>query len=234
MFFQSDGNSVDSVYCDFSSAFLPNPLKIFFRVYDLKWPDDFEDGKDIGTSRFQVISDFKSGLCLFNHEGNLYPFTESILLERRNKIKMNVITDNLGTMLPFSADNVYSLETGFNSGDVEFMTFDALKRKGTSFDGFESNRKVLYRFPLFWLLQKVVELKEMQYKKNLKGEDIEKLEKDKIINHDYLKEWKFKERDISPSMDKYREIIESTLQNYHFTSKDDYVYIRIKFELFQA
>jgi hypothetical protein len=27
-------------------------------------------------SKFQVIEDFKSGLWLYNYEGNLYPFTQ--------------------------------------------------------------------------------------------------------------------------------------------------------------
>jgi hypothetical protein len=162
MFFQFDRTSVDSVFCDFSSSFLITHPEDLFSVYNLKWPDDFEDREEIGTSRFQVISDFKSGLYLFNHEGNLYPFTERKILLRQNKINMTVITEKLGKLLPFDPDNIYSLETGFNLGNIEFMTFDANQRKKSSF---ESYRKVLYRFPLFRLLQNVVELKEMQYKK---------------------------------------------------------------------
>lgn len=229
MFFQSDRTSVNSVFCDFSSSFFIAQPDDFFTVYNLKWPDDFEDKAGIGTSRFQVINDFKSGLYLFNHEGNLYPFTERKILVRQNKIRKDVITEKFGKLPPFHPDDIYSLETGFNSGNVEFMTFNASQREKSSF---KSYRKVLYRFFLFRLLQNIVELKEMQYKKKLRSQDIEKLEESAILNHAELKEWKFEERDILPSQDEYIEKVEFALKDYHFNSKDDYVDVRLKFELF--
>jgi hypothetical protein len=231
MFFRSNRDSVDSVFCDFYSEFHATHPEDFFRVYGLKWPDDFEDSERIGISKIQVISDFKSGLCLFNHAGTLYPFTERKLLERSLKIKMNVVTEKLGKYPPFDADNVYSLETGFNFGNVEFMTFDLSKRKQTSIENY---RRVLYKFPLFEILRKVVDLKEMEYKEGLTFESIEKLEKDKILNYNELKEWKFIERDITPSKDQYREKVEFVLQNYSFSSNDDKVYVWLKFEFFHT
>ena len=158
----------------------------------MKWPDDFEKTEDVGNARFQVIRDFKSALCFFNHEGNLHPYTERKLLQRKHKVKKNVVIERLGDRTPFSSDNVYFLETGFNLGNVEYMTFDLSKKNQNSFDSY---RKVAYRFPLFWLLNEVVSLKEKEMPKASQLESFQKLENERILNHQMLEEWKFMERE---------------------------------------
>jgi hypothetical protein len=230
MAFLFSKGSINSVFCDFYSEYHAIHPTEFFGAYGLKWPDDFEKTEDVGNARFQVIRDFKSALCFFNHEGNLHPYTERKLLQRKHKVKKNVVIERLGDRTPFGADNVYFLETGFNLGNVEYMTFDLSKKNQNSFDSY---RKVAYRFPLFWLLNEVVALKEKEMPMASQLESIQKLENERILSHQMLKEWKFMERDVSPSADEYRERCELPLNNYYF-SRNEQVHIWLKFEFFSA
>lgn len=220
--------TINSVFCDFYSEFLPDLPAEFLDVFGLKWPDDFEGTEDIGKSRFQFIHDFKSGACLFNHEGTLHPFTERKILERKHKIRESLIEETFGEQTSFIANNVYFLETGFNLGDVEFMTFKINKEK---FNSFESYRKIVFSFPFYWLLNEVVALAEIKNRKNLASERIQQLESDRILKHKKLEGWRFMERDTSPSADAYREIVELPLHNYYF-SRDEQVHIWLKIEFF--
>ncbi|MCK7504791.1 MAG: hypothetical protein MZV70_12365 [Desulfobacterales bacterium] len=47
---------------------------------------------------FQVIEDLKGGLSLYNHEGNLHPFTEKKIIERQCKVKKSVIVERFGNL----------------------------------------------------------------------------------------------------------------------------------------
>ena len=126
--------SISAVFCDFYSEFLPSLPTEFLDGFGLKWPDDFERNEHVGNSRFQFINDFKSGVCIYNHEGTLYPFQKRKILERKHKIRESIVKEKLYEQTPwFRTDNVYFLETGFNLGDVEFMTFEINKEKSNSF-----------------------------------------------------------------------------------------------------
>lgn len=222
--------SISSVFCDFYSEFLPGLHTEFLDGFGLKWPDDFERTEDLGNSRFQFIHDFKSGACLFNHEGTLHPFTERKLLERKHKIKESFVRERLGDRTPwFRVDNVYFLETGFNLGSVEFMTFDVDNIEKS--DSFKSYRKVIYRFPFFWLLNEAVALKEIEIKKNLAFESIQHIESDRILKHEKLEKWQCMERNILASVDEYIERVERALHNYYFTI-NNLVHIWLKIEFF--
>jgi hypothetical protein len=220
--------TINSVFCDFYSEFLPGLPAEFLDVFGLKWPDDFDGTEYIGKSRFQFIHDFKSGACLFNHEGTLHPFTERKILERKHKIRESFVVKRFGERTPFRANNVYFLETGFNLGEVEFMTFEINKEK---FNSFESYRKIVYSFPFYWLLNEVVALKEISNKKKLTSENIIQMESDRIIKHKKLEGWQFMERDILPCADEYIEKVERPLHNYYFV-RDDKVHVWLEIEFF--
>ena len=221
--------SINSVFCDFYSEFLPGLPTEFLDGFSLKWPDNFERNEYVGNSRFQFINDFKSGVCIYNHEGTLYPFQKRKILERKHKIRESIVKEKLYEQTPwFRTDNVYFLETGFNLGDVEFMTFEINKEKINSF---ESYRKIVYSFPFYWLLNEVVALAEIKNRKNLSSERIQQIESDRILKHKKLEGWRFMERDTSPSADAYREIVELPLHNYYF-SRDEQVHIWLKIEFF--
>jgi len=220
--------SVSSVFCDFSSEFIAaDPT---FAAFGLKWPDDFEKTPDVGNSRFQITRDLKSGACLLNHEGRLYPYTERTILERKHKLKENLVKKQLGERTPFRPNSVFFLETGFNLGNVEFINFDLKRGKQTSF---ESYRKIAYSFPLFWLLNEVVALEETMSNKDLTSDRVEQLENDKILKNEKLNGWRLAERNTSPSADEYLERCERPLHDYYF-SRDDQVHIWLKFEFFGA
>ena len=227
MFFGTEKDAINSVFCDFSAGFEPGQI---FEDHGFKWPDDFENAESVGQAKFQVINDLKSGLCIYNHEGTLHPFTEKKILERQYKVKKNVIVERFGNLNPFRADNVYFLETGFNLGNVEYMTFDYKKDNRSSYSSF---RKTIHSFPLFWLMMTVLALKEQSNKKSFSLESLEKLENDKILKHAELNGWQFMSRDTSPSADEYRERVELPLRNYYF-QRNDQVHIWLKFEFFEA
>ncbi len=223
---------VSSVFCDFRSAFLPTAAKHeeLLGVYGLKWPDDFDITKQVGSSDFQVIRDFENGLFLYSHEGALHPYTKKKILERKHKVKEISVRKRIGDRTPFLPDNVFLLETGLNAGNVEFMTFDLRKKKQTSF---ESYRVIAYSFPLFWLLNEVVTLEEMKNSKGVDSDRVQELEKDRILKNKELNGWTFSARDTSPSADQYLERNERPLHDYHF-SRDEQVHVWLKFEFFGA
>jgi hypothetical protein len=229
MFFGASKDPISSMFCDFSSSFWPK--EDFFNTLGYKWPDDFEKGEQIGDSRFQVINDFKSGLSFYNHQGILYPDTKKKILERRSKVKKDIIVERFGNRNPFREDDVYLLETGLNDGNVEYIIFNYNKENCNSFSSF---RKIIYRFPLFWLIWEVLALKKQRYKKGFSFERIEKLEHEKIINHKKLNEWSFVERIVCPCADVYTERVELPLTDYNFISRDEQVSIWLKIEFFEA
>ena len=220
--------SVTAAFCDIHSEFMATNQT--FDGFGLKWPDDFDiKTPAIGSSRFQITRDFKSGACLINHDGILSPFTERKILTRRHKVKESSVKKRIGDRAPFSADNVFFLETGFNIGNIEFMTFDLRKKKQTAFDSY---RVIAFSFPLFWLLNEVVDLEETKNKKGLDYDRIQELENDRILKNAKLKGWSFTERDTSPSEDQYREIIEWPLHDYCFERERTMIWL--KFEFFSA
>src|SRR3989338_5533919 len=170
--------SVTFVLCDVHSVFMATDQT--FGAFCLKWPDDFDKTPVIGSSRFQVTRDFKSDACLINHEGILSPFTERKILTRRHKVKESSVKKLIGDRTPLREDNVFFLETGFNMGNIEFMTFDLRKKKQTAFDSY---RIVAFSFPLLWLLNEVVTLKETKNKKGLDSDRIQELENDRILKN---------------------------------------------------
>jgi len=230
MFFGSSNDSINSLFCDFSSSFWPK--EEFFEILGYKWPDDFEKAERIGNAGFQLISDLRSELMFYNHLGQLYSCSESKILEKYAKVKEEVIVEKYGNRNPFIGGGVYLLETGFNhqNGDIEYITSKYNKEDWNSFSSF---RKVVYRFPLFWLMWEVLTLTKQKYnKKGISSERIKILENEKIISHEKLKEWHLIERDVSPCMDVYRERVELPLRHYNFTSRDDHVHVWLKFEFF--
>jgi hypothetical protein len=220
--------TVASIFCDIQSTFIATEQ--IFHDSGLEWPDDFDAATDIGNSRFQVTRDFKSGACLINHEGILSPFTERKILLRQHKVRKTSVTKRVGHLTPFWAENVFLLETGFNMGDVEYLVFDLRKKKQVAFDSY---RAIAFSFPLFWLLNEVVALEETKLRKGLDDNRVQELENDRILKNPKLVGWDFTDRDISPSEDAYREVVERPLHDFSF-KKGDHVGIRLKFEFFSS
>jgi hypothetical protein len=224
MLFSNPKDSIKSVFCNCSAVFDPGEL---FEEYGFKWPDDIENSESIGQTKFQVINDLQSGLCVYNHEGNLHAFTDRMILQRQYKVKGKSIVERFGTLNPFAANNVYFLETGFNLGSVDFMIFDYKKDNRSSF------RKTIHSFPLFLLMMTVLGLEERSNKNNFSLERQEKLENEVILHHEMLSEWQFMKRNTLASADDYRERVELPLRNYSF-QRNDQVHISLKFEFFKA
>jgi hypothetical protein len=224
--------SINSVFCDFSSTFNPTIPTKYTDVFGLRWPDDFEINKFIKSSHFQLINDFKTGLSFFNHEGTLFPHSKKIILERHFKIKECFIKERYADQtLPFNEDNVFLFETGYNSGNVEFIMFDLDNDFNSLINSFQGFRKVLYGFPFLFFLDEVCKIEETRIRKALNYNKIEQIENDLIINRMNQEGWQFMERDTSPSKDEYVEIVELPLQNYYFT-KDETVHIWIEIAFF--
>jgi hypothetical protein len=221
--------AVNSVYCDCDSHFLSADL---YEVNGFKMPDDFELGNSgsVGTTRFQVIRDLKNGWCFYNHDGNLYPFTKTRILFRDYKIKQSVVEERFGEHNPFHTDSIWFFETGFNYGSIEFMIF-CYPYKKNEMPLIASYRKILYRFPLFWLMNEVLILKEQEKKKAFSLERTRSLEYEKIIRHEMLQGWQHTGRDTSPSEDQYSERVDFPLHDYSF-NRDDRVSIWLHFEFF--
>ncbi len=195
-------------------------------------PDDFdlETSGSVGNPRFQVIHDLRSGWCLYNHEANLYPFTKRRILSRDLKIKQGVIEERFGNRNPFHSGSVWCFEIGFNYGNVEFMTFYYPYKKN-EMPLIASHRKILYRFPLFWLMNEVLKFKEQEKKKSFPLERTKSLENQKIISHEMLQGWQHMGRDTSPSEDHYSERVDFPLHDYYFC-RNDQVSIWLHFEFF--
>jgi hypothetical protein len=227
MIFRASKRSIDAIFCDFSSSWHPRP-EVFDR-HGFKWPEDFEDAENVGQTRFQVIEDLKGGLSLYNYEGNLHPFTEKKIIERRCRVKENVIIERFGNQNPFRESNVFFLETGYNLGNVEFMAFNYHKNHSsvTSF------REVLYKFPLSALTQIVLPLREQHSKGVSRLIDLEKRENKEILGHQGFKHWQLMKRDTSPSEDEYKEKRELPLHYYHFRNSEE-IDVWLRFEFFEG
>jgi len=227
MIFRANKRSIDAIFCDFSSSWHPRP-EVFDR-HGFKWPDDFEDTENIGQARFQVIEDLKGGLSLYNHEGNLHPFTEKKIIERQCKVKKSVIAERFGNLNPLFEKNIFFLETGYNLGSVEYMVF----RYHKDHSSVTSFREILHRFPLSALTQIVLPLREQNSKGISRLTDLEKRESEEIMRHREFKEWQLMKRDVAPSEDEYREKRELPLHHYHF-QKDGDIDIWLRFEFFEG
>lgn len=229
MLFWARKGAINSIYCDCDSHFHSADL---YGANGFKMPDDFEFGNSssVGTPRFQVIRDLKNGWCFYNHEGNLYPFTKTRILFRDCKIKQNVVEERYGERNPFHTGSIWFFETGFNYGNVEFMIFYYPYKKN-EMPLIASHRKILYRFPLFWLMNEVLILKEQEKKKAFSLERTISLENEKIISHEMLQGWQDTGRDTSPSEDDYSERVDFPLHDYYFC-RDDQVSIWLHFEFF--
>ena len=88
----------------------------------------------------------------------------SKILEKYVKVKEDVVVEKYGDRNPSRGGGVYLLETGFNhqNGDIEYITFNYNKEDCNSLSSF---RKVVYRFPLFWLMWEVLALTKQKYYK---------------------------------------------------------------------
>ena len=225
MIFSTNKNAINTLYCDFSSAW--HPHSTFFEDHGYKWPDDFDNAESVGQARFQVIEDLKSGLCLYNYEGNLYPYTEKKIIERQFKIKESVISKRFGNLTPFRENNVYLCDTGFNLGDIQYMIFSWEDYASP----FSSSRKLLYSFPLPAVIQIVLALRGQKNKKFDSLDALKQLEDEKISGCQELREWRLMERDTSPSQDEYREICELPLHHYYFQQGKE-LHVWLKFEFF--
>ena len=227
MIFRTSKDSAHAIFCDFSSSWHPYP--VFFDRHGYKWPDDFDDAESVGQAKFQAIEDLKSGLSLYNYEGNLYPFTEKKILERRCKLRESLIIERFGNRNPFPESDVFFLETGYNLGNIEYMVFKYDKNHSS----FSSFREVLYRFPVSALTQIVLPLREQHGKGLSRLTDLEKRENEEILGHQEFKEWQLMERYNSPSEDEYKEICELPLHHYHFQRVEE-IDIWLRFEYFKG
>jgi hypothetical protein len=141
--------TINSVFCDFSSTFHPTCPTEYEDMFGLRWPDDFEIHKIVGSSHFQLINDFSTGMCFLNHEGTLFPHSKRKILQRSFKIKESFIKRRYeDRLLPFPEDYVYLFETGYNRGNVEFIVFDFDNEFKSLTDSFQGFRKV-YTSSLF-------------------------------------------------------------------------------------
>jgi hypothetical protein len=227
MIFRTSKGSVHAIFCDFSSSWNPHPA--IFDRHGYKWPDDFDDAEIVGQARFQAIKDLKSGLSLYNYEGNLYPFTEKKIIERRCKLRESVIVERFGSHTPFRKSNIFFLDTGYNFGNVEYMLFKYDKDRSS----FSSYREVLYRFPLSALTQIVLPLREQQSKGLSRLTDLEKRENEEVRRRQEFNGWQLMERYTSPSEDEYREICELPLHHYHFQCNGQ-IDVWLRFEFFEG
>lgn len=222
---KKDAAIINWVFCDFSCAFNPPLPKEYEDVFGLRWPDDFEIGKNEGNSHFQLINNFSTGwgwagMGFFNHEGKLYHHNKTKILERTYKIRKSFIKKRYGDRrLPFMEDYVYLFETGYNSGNVEFIMFDLTNEFNSLTNSFEGFRKVLDGFPLLLFIIEVSKIENIKRMEGLDHEGIEKMENDLIIKHMEQEGWQFTERYTSPSKDKYSERGEFPLNNYSFNKK---------------
>ncbi len=78
------------------------------------------------------------------------------------------------------------------------------------------------------------EVSAIDNKQGLSSERIQELEKVQILNHRYLEDWHFTERE-SPAFreDAYAPRYDRQLHDYYFY-RDNYVHISMKFEFFSA